>query len=55
MSNELKFVKTADGKGSRKIGILYWGSDSYRIVTGGYGKGAFACRVLIQRDSGRSG
>ncbi|GMQ45187.1 hypothetical protein [Vibrio sp. 10N] len=36
----LSFVKTARAKGSREIGFLYWEGERYRVVTGGYGKGA---------------
>lgn len=35
----LKFVKSSKGSGTRVNGILQWGNDTYKVVSGGYGKG----------------
>jgi hypothetical protein len=35
----LQFTKTEKGEGSRVIGTLTWGTDSYSVITGGYGLG----------------
>lgn len=39
MTTAIRFVKTAQGTGSRVLGHLKWGSDEYEVVSGGYGKG----------------
>ncbi|MDP2522061.1 L,D-transpeptidase [Neptunomonas phycophila] len=35
----LQFTKIEKGEGSRVIGTLTWGDDSYSVITGGYGLG----------------
>jgi hypothetical protein len=36
----IQFVKSEKGEGSRFIGTLTWGTDTFSVITGGYGKGA---------------
>ena len=40
MTIRITFVKTKKGAGTRMLGKLKWRGDEFKVVTGGYGKGA---------------